>query len=209
MVNHETNKRKRAAFSARVSVEVIVVILVVSATVGIFTAKMLAGGWDDSDSPVPGKVVGLRHDAISEKPVFPTSSICPAPVERRGRVSAGAESKIGDTPPIAAVAAVDQDKSSQILPRNAGEGATGLSNVQLTSNNTIVRNGVTVLSPPLLVPVINDDAIQMANGSEVLASPRKVTGIRKRSHHVSRARTRAQRRVVGWAAFRRSLAGNP
>jgi hypothetical protein len=161
MVNQETDKGKRAAFWARMSVEAIVVILVAAATVGIFTVQILAGGWEDPGSPGPSKVVRLRHDAISE-------------------------ASPSDTAQNVATAAVDQSKEP--------------------SNDTVVRNGVTVVSPPLLVPVISDDAIQMATGSDVLTLPHKAPSARKRSHYTSRAHTRGQRRVVRSAPFWRLVA---
>lgn len=155
----KTDKTAHGTFWTRMSVEGIVVLLVTSLTVGILTVKMLAGGWENSASPEPTKVVGLRHDAISEAPR-------------------------SDTSPDVAPAAPDHDVSSQM----------------------VVRNGVTVLSPPLLVPVINADALQKGDGSEVLAPSHKASDARKRSHYAHRAQARGQRRVVRSAPFWRVVA---
>ena len=184
----KTGKGKRPAFWARMSVEATVVILVAFAAVGIFAVKIFAGEWEDSNSPAPDKVVGLRHDAISETPPTDTAPAVAnvQHISLRPRGASGVEG----AEPYYATAATDQDKSSQ---------SSAL--VPEPSNQTVVRNGITVLSPPLLVPVINDDAIQMANGSEVLASPHKAPSARKRSHSASRVHLRAQRRVVRSAPF--------
>jgi hypothetical protein len=161
------------------SVEAIVIILVASVTVGIFTVKFLAAGLEDSGSPVPSRVVGLRHDAISEAPS-------------------------SDTSQDVATAAAAQGKSSQ----RSANGGLSVGDRALTepSNDMIVRNGVTILSPPLLVPVINDDAIQMASGSEVLPSPHKAASARKRSHYANRAHARGRQRVARSAPFWRVVA---
>lgn len=170
MVSHEMDKGKRRAFSARMSVEAIVVVLVVCATVGIFMVKALADRWEGSSSPVSGKVTGLRHDAITATPSDRLSNV--------------------------------QQLSRADLEVSDGDGALP----SQRSNETVVRNGVTVLSPPLLVPVINPDAIQAANGSEVLTSPRKAASARKRSHYATRARTHGHRRVARSVPFWRIVA---
>ncbi len=170
----KTDNKTRPAFWARMSVEAIVVVLVAAATIGIFTVQILAGGWEDSDSPGPSRVVGFRHSAISEAP--------PSDADRA-------------SPPNA------QHSSSAVL--EAEQVSDGN---RASTNETIVRNGVTILSPPLLVPVINADTIQIANGSETVTSPRKASSARKRSHYANRAPTRGQRRVARSAPFWRVVA---
>jgi len=194
MVDRESDERNRRAFSARISVEAIVVVLVVSATIGIFTVKTMTGRWEDAPS-ASGKVAGLRHDAISAASLsdstFPESSQSARRLSgepRDSRTGAPPASDDGVEPGInPAPAAADQDKSSP-------------------SSDTVVRNGITVVSPPLLVPVIEAGAIQTTNGSENLTSPHKASTARRRSHYANRIHTRAQRRVVRSAPFWRIVA---
>lgn len=161
MVNRARSRGKRAAFFRRMSVEAIVVILVAAATVAIFAMKIMAGVWEDSDSPVRNKVAGLRHDAMS-----------PAPLS---------------------------DSSQDVATATAGQS-------QEQSNVTVVHNGVTVLSPRLLVPVIDADVLETANGSAALTSQPKATQARKRSHYANRSQARSHRRVVRSAPFWRIVA---
>lgn len=188
MVNRQTKKRKRAAYSGRMPVEAILLLPVAFATVGIFTVKIIEAGWEDSSSPVPAEMAALRHDAIS--PAAPR-----------------------DTAPQDVAAAGGQDKFSQrsanvpLSLRAAGGLSDGDRDLKDSSNETIVRNGVTIVSPPLLVPVINADAIEIARSSEAVISQRKASKVRKRPHYANRAHAPAHRRVVRPAPFWRITAG--
>jgi hypothetical protein len=69
---------------------------------------------------------------------------------------------------------------------------------QEPSSDTVVRDGITVVSPSLLVPVIDIDAIQIANGSDDSVSATKGWNGRKRSRYARRSYTRANNH---WKAF--------
>src|SRR3954471_5906251 len=66
------------------------------------------------------------------------------------------------------------------------------------ATDTIVRNGVTVVSPQLLVPVINIDALETATGAEADTSSSKVSKPQKRGRYANRAHWRRQTR---WKAY--------
>jgi hypothetical protein len=72
-----------------------------------------------------------------------------------------------------------------------------------SSTDTVVLNGVTVVSPQLLVPVIDLAAIQPASGSEPAASRSKVVTARKRSHVAKRSRSQPETRIARthWSAY--------
>ena len=74
---------------------------------------------------------------------------------------------------------------------------------QELSSDTIVRNGVTVVSPQLLVPVIDIASIQTAIGSEGQASSSNVSNARKRSGNANRSqsRSRKQNSASHWEAY--------
>jgi hypothetical protein len=204
MVNKETDKGKRAAFSARMSVEAIVVALVASATVGILTAQILAGGREDSGSPVPTKAAGLRHDAVSMAPPSDTSQNIATDTAAAAQDKSSQRSaplRDGDR---ASLPNVQHLSGADLEAREVSGGGRALTNPP--SNDTVVRNGITIVSPPLLVPVISADAIQTPNGSEVLTSPRKAPSARKRSHYTNRNHRHGQRRVVRSAPFWRIVA---
>jgi|tagenome__1003787_1003787.scaffolds.fasta_scaffold20963764_1 hypothetical protein len=69
--------------------------------------------------------------------------------------------------------------------------------------STVVRNGITVVSPQLLVPVIDMDALQKANGCDDDASSDKVSKSQKRFHSVSRSHSRRYARGASrhWKAY--------
>ena len=158
---------RQGPYITGVSVEAILLILIAFASIGIFTAKIIADGYENASSPVASKVVGLRHDAISASP--------------------------SDTIPVdESMAVADQDRFSQRSAGALSDGDRAL---------TIVRNGVTVLSPPLRVPVIKADAIEMGKGSGALKSHRKAPHVWKRHHYAYRARAATHRRVVRSDAF--------
>ncbi len=175
MASQEMSSGKRGGFAARISVEAIVVVLVVSATIGILTVKAMTGGWEDPPT-VSGKAAGLRHDAISA-----------------GGLSDGNR-------------ALPNQRSANIPPHLGAAGGLSDGNRALPNSDIVVRNGITVVSPPLLVPFIEADAAQTPNGSEIVASPRKASITRKRSHYSNRAHPRSQRRIVRSDPFSRFVA---
>lgn len=79
-----------------------------------------------------------------------------------------------------------------------------------TANNVTTRDGITVLTPPLLVPVVNVDEQAQAedadddNGTDA-DSDRQPSATRTHRHHSSRiyARRDTPHRIVGLAADRR------
>ena len=79
------------------------------------------------------------------------------------------------------------------------------------SSDTIVRNGITVVSPHLLIPAFDVEAGPAAKAQEATGpSHRHVTTVaRKRSRYVHRARTQRQWRMVGLAASRRLVSADP
>jgi hypothetical protein len=89
--------------------------------------------------------------------------------------------------------AVSMPPAAETLPRvptsDADQG-------QKPSSDTVVRNGVTVVSPRLLVPVIDIDSIQSAQEWKDFA--------RTQSRYVNRSHKRHQRRI---AAKRRTAYG--
>ncbi len=84
------------------------------------------------------------------------------------------------------------------------ESSTPVSNQDLGEDHaTIVRNGVTIVSPKLLVPVIDEAAVQTATQADAVAV-RKISSTSKRSHRVVRARSQSRKTSVGarrWRAY--------
>jgi len=80
----------------------------------------------------------------------------------------------------------------------SGVSKSGSNQVQDSSATTVVRNGVTVVSPQLLVPVIDMASLQTANASGDNVSASKTSDARKRSRYVNRSRSQRQTR---WTAF--------
>jgi hypothetical protein len=78
--------------------------------------------------------------------------------------------------------------------------------------NTIVRNGLTVVSPPLLVPVVDLDGLPAANGTDGTPQPGQLRASGRRSHYAHRAHARGQytvKHIVGLAASRRLVTVGP
>ena len=72
---------------------------------------------------------------------------------------------------------------------------------QEPSGETVMRNGLTIVSPPLLVPVIDLDSLRPVNLAEDRDSFRKATA-RKRSHYARRSHPRRHRVADDrWPAF--------
>jgi hypothetical protein len=69
-------------------------------------------------------------------------------------------------------------------------GVATSSSDQAAVANTIVRNGVTVVSPQLLVPVIDIDALETANGCEADTSSSKVSKPLKRAGYATHSSSR-------------------
>ena len=180
-MSEETEKEKRATFFARLPVEPLVVVLVVIATITIFTVRLVTGGRETTSlSSLEG---GIRHDAISaEEPASSQESATP-------------------------VADQDTSFSQHSTPSSRVSLSDGDTSLKALSGDTLVYNGVTVLSPTLLVPVITADAIQMSNGSEILPTPpHKTLRSRKHFHYVRRAHTHAQRHLLLSDPFSRFVA---
>jgi hypothetical protein len=77
--------------------------------------------------------------------------------------------------------------------------------------NTIVRNGLTVVTPPLLVPFVDLNALQTSETSADGAAWKRSSRI-KRSHYARRGHTPTvvtAPRIVGLAASRRLLTAAP
>jgi hypothetical protein len=88
-------------------------------------------------------------------------------------------SRTADTPPGVATPAADQTSEP--------------------SSDTVVRNGITVVSPRLLVPVIEADFMETASGSDDGTSSGKGLHAGKRSRYAHRAHTR--HRHNRWTAY--------
>ena len=80
---------------------------------------------------------------------------------------------------------------------SAGSNSAGDDRAQEPSAEMVVRNGVTVISPRLLVPVIDIDSLQAGNGSEEGASVDKAYS-RKHSRYARQSHRRHQQR---WSAY--------
>jgi hypothetical protein len=74
---------------------------------------------------------------------------------------------------------------------------------QEPSTDTVVQNGVTIVSPRLLVPVIDAELMQTASGSEDSASSPKASHARKSSRYAKRSHARRQSRIAAnrWTAY--------
>jgi hypothetical protein len=70
------------------------------------------------------------------------------------------------------------------------------------SSNTVVRNGITVVSPQLRVPIINIDSTGAVHGSEDAASSKssstKSSNVRKRTRYAKRSGSHQRTR---WKAY--------
>ena len=68
---------------------------------------------------------------------------------------------------------------------------------------TVVRNGITIVSPQLRVPIIDIAALQAASGSEVFSSSQKASGAGKRSRYVKRSHSHRKIRIAAkrWMAY--------
>lgn len=74
---------------------------------------------------------------------------------------------------------------------------------QELSSDTVVRNGVTIVTPRLLVPIIDIDSMRSVKESELSSSSGKAFS-RTQSRYAKRSHTRHQRRI---AAKRRTAYG--
>ncbi|MFL6516161.1 MAG: hypothetical protein ACJ8M1_14170 [Chthoniobacterales bacterium] len=74
---------------------------------------------------------------------------------------------------------------------------------QESATNTVVRNGITVVSPQLLVPVIDIDALQKGGGCDDDSSLDKDSKSQKRYHSVNRSHSRRYARSANrhWQAY--------
>jgi hypothetical protein len=79
---------------------------------------------------------------------------------------------------------------------------TGSDQGKATSPTTIVRNGVTIVSPPLLVPVIDIASLRANDGSDDGASSPKSSNTGKRLLDANRSRPTRQTR---WTAYGAAL----
>jgi hypothetical protein len=77
------------------------------------------------------------------------------------------------------------------------------------STDTVVRNGITIVTPHLLIPIIDADAVDTAKAPAAPAFSRKHATTRKRSHYARRAHGQRQWRIVGLAASRRLVTADP
>jgi len=88
--------------------------------------------------------------------------------------------------------AVSMLASADALPNVAAPAAS-------QGQDTIVRNGVTIVSPQLRVPVVDIDALRTANGSEDGISSPDGSDTRNRSRYAKHAHTR--RHSNRWPAY--------
>jgi hypothetical protein len=65
---------------------------------------------------------------------------------------------------------------------------------QEASSDTVVRNGITVVSPQLRVPVVDLDAMKTGNGSDDGTAASKTSNGRKHSRDAKRSHNRRQTR---------------
>ena len=93
-----------------------------------------------------------------------------------------------DSPPGGKFVGVRHEAAA--VPENTDRG-------QHAAPNTVVRNGITFVSPQLLVPVIDIDSMRATSGSGDHASAPENSTARKRSH------TRSQKRIANtrWKAY--------
>lgn len=71
------------------------------------------------------------------------------------------------------------------------------------STAAVVRNGLTVVSPQLRVPIIDIDSLQAATGSDDAVSPGKASKAAKRSRYTKRSHASRQKPVAAkrWPAY--------
>lgn len=109
-------------------------------------------------------------------------------------------------------ASIERGKRLAAQPHEAAPfGAQGSASAESDAPNTIVRNGLTVVSPPLLVPVVDLDRVDASGTDDADLGPRRAGG-RRRSHYARHGygRTRvAATRIVGLSASRRLLTVGP
>ena len=73
--------------------------------------------------------------------------------------------------------------------------------LQPSTTNSFIRDGITILTPPLLVPIVNPEETRPPAGSHS-STAHKTPRSRKQLHNVNRVRG-GQQQIVGLAASRR------